>query len=418
MSDPNDTEYLFPIADRNNSNRYISCNGIESIVKLTFFLRDSTMTQIIKKRLCVICGASRDDRDMRCSSKIDPQNAILVACLSACDGLRKVARTIYLKKTLDAKTIYNNCLFGKRHLCHRHYILAAKYIVSEMESVGKQIQPFTDPQATGSAAYVTKNDIPSHVVKFVNEFMIAEEISGKVTVKDVCHFMNIGLRRYYSTPLWPSENSEEGQDPYSDIDESPSSGQSRSPENFVVKAEAVTGTPSIKVEEHHPEVTSSSSGIGSYMDCEDRAEFYATEKPSSFKNEITSIINSIEEPKPVCVICGNQNAMERVRTSSPSKLHNAILFASLSAVGCCRLDAKAVYDSCNEGGKILCGRHYAVAAQFIAAQMDSFGKSLAKFKDRKNFQVKAYMTVYDIPSKVVKLVNDFMVAMKVGRCAL
>ncbi|KAK6011678.1 hypothetical protein OSTOST_23227, partial [Ostertagia ostertagi] len=153
-----------------------------------------------------------------------------------------------------------------------------------MESVGKQVQPFKNPQATGSAAYVTKNDIPSHIVKFVNDFMIAEN-----------------------------------------------------------------GTSSLTVDEHYPEFTSSSCGVGSYMDTEDGTEFHAVEKPSDFKKEISSIINSIEEPTP---------------------------------------------------------------AQYIATEMESIGKSLAKFRDRKNFQGKAYVTVYEIPSKVVKLVNDFLVAMK------
>ncbi|KAK6009773.1 hypothetical protein OSTOST_25269, partial [Ostertagia ostertagi] len=65
------------------------------------------------------------------------------------------------------------------------------------------------------------------------------------------------------------------------------------------KTEVVTGTSSLTVDEHYPEFTSSSCGVGSYMDTEDGTEFHAVEKPSDFKKEISSIINSIEEPTPV-----------------------------------------------------------------------------------------------------------------------
>ncbi|VDO58323.1 unnamed protein product [Haemonchus placei] len=68
-----------------------------------------------RKRICVICGESSDEREMRSASATKVQNAILLACLSACGGL---------KENADARTIYENCHENRKFLCHPHYVLA------------------------------------------------------------------------------------------------------------------------------------------------------------------------------------------------------------------------------------------------------------------------------------------------------
>ncbi|KAK6023944.1 hypothetical protein OSTOST_10256 [Ostertagia ostertagi] len=147
---------------------FIDEHGSSSDLVTPLCFRLYTM-YVDRKRLCVICGDSRDEREMRSASATKVQNAILLACLSACGGL---------KKTVDAKTVYDECHVNRRFLCHPHYVLAAQFIAAEMESVGKQFQHFEDPQASGSTAYVGMSEIPSHVVKFVNDFMSAANASS------------------------------------------------------------------------------------------------------------------------------------------------------------------------------------------------------------------------------------------------
>ncbi|XGW19440.1 hypothetical protein V3C99_003355, partial [Haemonchus contortus] len=328
-----------------------------------------------RKRICVICGESSDEREMRSASATKVQNAILLACLSACGGL---------KENADARTIHENCHENRKFLCHPHYVLAAQFIASEMESVGKQFQYFIDPYAAGSKAYVCAVDIPPHIVEFVNNFMTAKKISGSnihknATAKDICHFMSTALRRYHATPLWPMD----------------------------AEVSAVRLP------------TDSSNNTSSYTGPTDEAPSSSLSETTSFSSGPTtdsrqSAIDA-EKTQTECIVCGDQFAAQGFRISSSSRIQNAIFITGLIACGCCmKLPVKALYNSCNASRKNICHRHYAEAAQYIAAEMKSAGMPLPKFEDLRGLKGWAYMTSYGIPPHIVDFVNDFLRGMQAG----
>nr|CDJ93905.1 unnamed protein product [Haemonchus contortus] len=328
-----------------------------------------------RKRICVICGESSDEREMRSASATKVQNAILLACLSACGGL---------KENADARTIYENCHENRKFLCHPHYVLAAQFIASEMESVGKQFQYFIDPYAAGSKAYVCAVDIPPHIVEFVNNFMTAKKISGSnihknATAKDICHFMSTALRRYHATPLWPMD----------------------------AEVSAVRLP------------TDSSNNTSSYTGPTDEAPSSSLSETTSYGSGPTtesrqSAING-EKTQTECIVCGDQFAAQGFRISSSSRIQNAIFITGLIACGCSmKFPVKALYNSCNASRKNICHRHYAEAAQYIAAEMKSAGMPLPKFEDLRGLKGWAYMTSYGIPPHIVGFVNDFLRGMQAG----
>ncbi|KAK6060086.1 hypothetical protein COOONC_02259 [Cooperia oncophora] len=309
-----------------------------------------------RKRLCVICGDSRDEREMRSASATKVQNAILVACLSVCGGL---------KKNVDPKSVYDDCHVNRRFLCHPHYVLAAQYIAAEMESVGKQFQHFEDPNASGSTAYVGTDDIPPHVIRFVNGFMIAAGIEGSVTAKDICHFMSIALRRYHSTPLWPAE-----------AGVSAISLLSSSRNDVTSYADFTEETNPIAISKP----STSCSNPASYMDFMDETKPSTISGTMSNCNTIPSQTELVYcsqstatnrhfvdvERKSCCIVCGTPHTEEGFRVSSSLKVQNAILVACLSACRCyMKTSVEDLYDNCNASRKNICHRHFAAAVSSI-----------------------------------------------------
>ncbi|VDO16622.1 unnamed protein product, partial [Haemonchus placei] len=253
-----------------------------------------------------------------------------------------------------------------------------------MESVGKQFQYFIDPYAAGSKAYVCAVDIPPHIVEFVNNFMTAKKISGSnihknATAKDICHFMSTALRRYHATPLWPMD----------------------------AEVSAVRLP------------TDSANNTSSYTGPKDKAPSSSFSETTSYGGGPTtdsrqSAIDA-EKIQTECIVCGDQFAAQGFRISSSSRIQNAIFITGLIACGCSmKLPVKALYSSCNASRKNICHRHYAEAAQYIAAEMKSAGMPLPNFEDLRGLKSWAYMTSYGIPPHIVGFVNDFLRGMQAG----
>ncbi|KAK6059183.1 hypothetical protein COOONC_03194, partial [Cooperia oncophora] len=366
------------------------------------------------------------------------QNAILLACLSACGGLAE---------GFDAKAIYEICLKNRKCLCHPHYVLAVQYIAGEMRSAGKQLQLLHDPQAYKRTAYVGPNDIPPHVVQFVNDFMSATNIHGTATAKDIRHFITAGIRRYHSTSFWPLERAGGSQKQHASLN------RSRPPDNLQPTVKPVKIAPHFRSDQQFTELTSSVGNITSLMNSRAGPRLAVASMPSGSTNRcplvtplflissavstaevtptVTPTVTSTHPPaqaemptmRPVvepekkqlgCVVCGDTYAEEGVRTSSTSEVHNAILLASLLAYGSyMRTDLKTIYDSCNEGRWTLCNRHYVDAAQYIITMMESAGKPLSYCEGTRASRSRAHVTVYSIPSQIVKEVNGLMITMGV-----
>ncbi|KAK6017964.1 hypothetical protein OSTOST_16503, partial [Ostertagia ostertagi] len=79
----------------------------------------------------------------------------------------------------------------------------------------------------------------------------------------------------------------------------------------------------------------------------------------------------VEKKQTGCVICAAQHAADGFRTSSTSKVQNAIIIASLLASGYnMKMNVKATYDNCNASRKNMCHRHYVAAADGFATERD------------------------------------------------
>ncbi|XGW04799.1 hypothetical protein V3C99_015740 [Haemonchus contortus] len=87
----------------------------------------------------------------------------------------------------------------REYVCQRHVVQAAQFILAEMAMLGSRIRHFDDPSASGRTAYVAFVDIPPSIVHNLN--YASEE--AVVKIRDVGHFLNDALKRYYATNLWP-----------------------------------------------------------------------------------------------------------------------------------------------------------------------------------------------------------------------
>ncbi|KAK6034395.1 hypothetical protein COOONC_28104, partial [Cooperia oncophora] len=116
------------------------------------------------------------------------------------------------RRTTDPATL---SVYGGYLLIQRFYTglgtCTAQYITTKVESSGKPISYFEDPVTPRIAAYVTPYGIPYEVVKLVNNFMIAMNVDGTATEKDICQFVNGCIKRYFATPLWPLGKADDSQ---------------------------------------------------------------------------------------------------------------------------------------------------------------------------------------------------------------
>nr|CDJ95709.1 hypothetical protein LOC559910 [Haemonchus contortus] len=87
----------------------------------------------------------------------------------------------------------------REYVCQRHVVQAAQFLLAEMAMLGSRIRHFDDPSASGRTAYVAFVDIPQSIVHNLN-YASDEAV---VKTRDVGHFLNDTLRRYYATKLWP-----------------------------------------------------------------------------------------------------------------------------------------------------------------------------------------------------------------------
>ncbi|KAK6051955.1 hypothetical protein COOONC_10540, partial [Cooperia oncophora] len=116
------------------------------------------------RRSCMFCEKLYEQDMLRYVSISKPHNAILIT-------LMMVSSSADLEQM---KVIYEK-ISSKKHMCHSHYVDAAKYLAAEMAAVGTRFSYYND-----STAYST-------VV---------------ITERDICQFMNDALRRYYTQNGW------------------------------------------------------------------------------------------------------------------------------------------------------------------------------------------------------------------------
>lgn len=123
---------------------------------------------------------------MRIFSESKTKNAILIASLYASG---------YFSGQSVEGAYAEHCVRHK-FICHEHFVQAAKFICGEMAVVGKHYTRIN------GGAYVASNDIPQHLVEFIDSLTRRIDGEAGTSSRDVWNFLNDALRRYYDTPLW------------------------------------------------------------------------------------------------------------------------------------------------------------------------------------------------------------------------
>ncbi|KAK5970243.1 hypothetical protein GCK32_000860 [Trichostrongylus colubriformis] len=314
------------------------------------------------QKYCALCGRTADKSSMKQMNAGKKLNLIMMASLSLI-GVVDRADVATKVEEISKHTIF---------ICHSHVVRAAQYLSAEMAANGKRFSYYKDPSAKGSTScvsYVKTADIPPHLVEVINGMSNKTVI---ITARDVWSFMNIALKKYHGSSMWPMLCKEQAQ-----FDQLPAASGSNI-----------------------------AAGVNDVNNVEMADECDEDDVMESGNIEVSNIELSSDDTERFCVVCKKTASGNFMKQMSWGKKLNLIITASLSLIGVVeRANVADVVEEVSKHSNFICHCHVVQAAQYLFAEVAATGKRFLDYKDlsvRGNF---AYTNTADIPPRLVEMMN-------------